>query len=414
MKLRRFIYLGLVSVALLFTGCSDNKVAIDDKKEEIIMDLGKTDSDELVLESSSDSVSEVLSVGDSSYQFSSDDSHLTNVSKILDTVYVSENIMISPLSLDFVLGMAANGADSETCSYYCNYFGEDLSSFNAFTKQYLDSLSEEVEVANGIFIRDKYTLKSDISDLLMTCYKNDICLLDFDSKSSVDYINNWCKESTHNMIPHVVDDVSDSEAILANALYFKDDWAEPVTDVVKSDFFNISGDVVSVDMMCFKTSSYLSNDKASGFIKYYENDRYGFVGILPTDSNLTVTEVDLDSLLASKSNEVVNVRMPEFSFDSKIMMTNALQSLGLDVFSNGVYDGFVDDSSFEFSDVLQVTKIDVNRNGTEAAAVTMGSMKNSAIGFNNEKYVNLNKPFIFMIYDFENDVPLFIGRISSM
>ena len=419
--MKRLLACTLIALSSLCVGCSTADTTTETGGPEAVMDLSvgsssEADSDELKIQDGSEDTEVIIPVGNDQYAFSESDSHLTNSARILDSVYSSENVMISPLSLDLVLAMAANGADDATLAEYNSYFGQDLTSYNDFYQSYITGLTDEVEVANGIFVRDRYTLNESTSAVLQEHYMNSIHSLNFDDATTVDYINNWCSEATNGTIPHVVDDVSVNDSLLINALYFNDDWAVPVETVTLADFSNVDGSIASVNMMDFVADAYFENEHATGFVKMYENERYGFIGILPNNSDASMSGIDLDSLLASQSYDyTVYARMPEFSFNNSISMTPVLESLGLDVFTNGVYDNFINETGLVLTDVLQVTRIEVDRTGTEASAVTIGSMKTtSAYDESDLRYVYLNRPFMFIIYDFENDVPLFMGRVSVM
>lgn len=419
--MKRVKVVSILLAGVLLAGCSvnTNTDSVDSKNEET-MNVGQSTEKEdnpIDIGVSEDNIDEVIHVMNEKFKFDVSSSHLSNSIKVLDASYVGENVMFSPLSLDFVLGMLANGADDATREYYELYLGQSVDKFNDFSKSYLTELPNVIEVANGVFVKNKYTVNEDTNNLLESCYLNKVHSLDFDKSESVSFINNWCSEATHGMINEVVNDISTHDSIVANVLYFKDAWATPVTNVNEhGSFTNMSGESEKATMLSFKTSCYFENDFATGFMKSYENKNYGFVAILPkVEGEFSISDLDLDSFISSKTNCSVESVMPEFSFDNKLSLTNILKTLGLDVFDNGVYDRLINESGMTLSEILQLTKIDVDRNGTEASAVTMGFLSNTSIGFNEDmKSVVLDRPFVFMIYDFENNVPLFVGKVISM
>lgn len=411
----------LLAGVLLMSGCSlTNKGETVDTPNEETMDLVdsiKPTDNPLEVGGPNDMVDEVISVVGNNYMFADSDSHLLKSVKILDASYCSENIMISPLSLDFVLAMAANGADDETRKNYEMYFGQSINDFNTFSQSYLSDLSSVVEIANGIFVDKKYTVNDSTNKILEQNYFNKIYSLDFDNMDSIDFINNWCNESTHGLIDKIIYDLSGCESVLANALYFKDSWYTTVANVNENGvFMNMRGESETVSMMSFETTSYFENEKAVGFMKPYSNKKYGFVAILPkNEGEFAISDLDLDSFMSSKQICSVQANIPEFSFENKLSLTNVLQTLGLDVFQNGIYNQLINETDLVLSDVLQATKVKVDRNGTEAASVTVGLMSNTSVGTKEEiKYVNIDRPFAFMIYDFDNNVPLFIGKVVTV
>lgn len=347
-------------------------------------------------------------------------SHLQIMTEIVDVCYANEhtNIMMSPLSLDIALAMIANGADDVTREAYDVYFSDKLSDVNKFYKNYLVTIPANVSIANGLFVNDIHTVKDFMKSVLKEYYNGGLYSLDFSDSSSVDFINKWCSDATNGMIPKVVDNVSSSDALVANALYFKDDWKKEITNVLEDYVFtNAENEQEMSNMLSFRTNTYFESNYATGFCYDYSTDGYGFIAILPKDEgDFNVAELDLDDFMNNSTTEyVVDAMMPEFTFSNNLALTDILTAMGFDEFINGVYTNLIDDDDLMISDVLQYTKVDVNRTGTEAAAVTIIDMKTTAAGHEPEiKTVHCDRPFAFMIYDFNNDMPLFVGKVVSI
>ena len=284
----------------------------------------------------------------------------------------------------------------------------------------MKSLPNTVEIANGLFVDDKSSFNENTLSILEKSYSAGCDVLDFSSPSSVEYINNWCNESTHGMIPGIVSDLNGYSLVAANALYFKDNWLSQIDDnrvMEDGKFTTINGDIQTCNMMLMSEDRYLENDKAIGFIKPYANQRYGFVAILPKEQGLfNFSDLDVDSLMNSvEYDATVIASMPEFSFDSTLSLTAVLCNLGLSgLFENAYCDSLLDNEIAIVDEILQKTKVDVNREGTEASAVTAIMVKNTAFVESKEYVVNLDRPFAFMIYDFEENIPLFMGKVMNM
>lgn len=178
--------------------------------------------------------------------------------------------------------------------------------------------------------------------------------------------------------------------------------------------FNSNGKSETCQMMNFISDTYIENDVATGFVKPYSDSRYEFVAILPKSNNCTFSDLDFESLLKSQKTSVsVNVMMPEFTFDSSFALSDTLKSCGLsDIFVDEACDNMIQDENLMLDEILQKTKIKVDRNGTEAAAVTSVMIKTTAFAPVDQYSVTLDRPFMFVIYDTKYNVPLFIGKIN--
>lgn len=383
----------------------DTEESVDVESEEVI--------DEDVVEIS------LVTPDSDLYKFDFDASHLFNMSSVVDACYAGENLMVSPLSLDIALAMSANGADDETKLSYEKYFGKSLDDVNDFYKTYLTELPSVIEIANGMFLSDNYTVQDTMNDILTNYYLGEIKTLDFTNDESIGIVNQWCADATHDMIPAVVDSLDSSDLLLANALYFKDKWHETITDVEENaPFMNVNGEEEYSTMLNFMSDTYFESNYATGFCYDYSTDGYGLITILPKESgDFNLSEIDIDDFMSSMTNEYkVIAKMPEFNFSNNFNMMNVLSSMGLNSLTSGSYTNMVNEEDLSISDMIQYAKVDVNRDGTEAAAVTVMSMKVTSLPDDEPKYqtVYCDRPFAFMIYDFNNDLPLFIGKVVSV
>ncbi len=334
-----------------------------------------------------------------------------------------ENMMFSPLSLNFALGMAANGVDDEFKQKFENYFGMTIEQYNAYVQQYINTATPwysdtVVDIANSIWLRNPATLQDNYAQLMNIYYNAEVNARDFDT-AFVDEVNKWCAEKTHNMIPAVLGEPPMSTALLINALYFEGKWEkgydkEQVSEV---DFTTSQGDSVSVEgMYSTEETFYMENNKATAFAKYYNDGRYAFIGILPKDKgDFTLTDLDLESLMDAGAMEYVEVHsmIPKFKFNNAHALLDLLNKVGLPVdtmsFSN------ITGAPLAIADVRQHTAVELDEEGTRAAAVTIVEMDGMAAPVKPQeiKEVILDRPFAFMIYDMENQTPLFVGKVGN-
>ena len=347
------------------------------------------------------------------------DSNLDNSLNLLDELYEDDNIMISPLSLNLALGLVGNGASANTKEVLEGYLSNNLNSFNEFSKNYTANLPKTIEIANGLWVDKKYTLNKETESKMKNFYSTDIQSIEF-SKNPTDKINSWVSDKTHKMIPKVVDNVSQLSAIAVNALYFKDSWKEPFEEyqVNEEDFTLFDGTTQKVDMMSSSEGVYYENDKATAFGKRYETEGYTFIGILPNEEgDFSVSDLNLNSLMENIQYTDVDVKFPKFEFNCSLSLKDALKSIGLEsVFDSNAINNLVNENIFTIDEILQDTKVIVNEEGTEASAVTSILMVDGCAMSEEEpeiKEVYLDRPFVFMIWDENNKVPLFIGKVVN-
>lgn len=350
---------------------------------------------------------------------------LNNIEYIMDQLTVdTKNTVLSDTSLNMALGLASLGSAGETRDVFSNYFGNDVDVMNNYHSNLIKSYANDdtLSFANSVWADDKFILKDDYIKLVEDYYDGTSQSLDFSDDKSVDVINDWCKEKTNGLIPSIVssDSLAQSDAILTNALYFNGKWVEPFNEsqvIDDQNFTTFDGTTQKVTMMNGTSDIYYENDYATAFGKMYEGEGIEFIGILPKqEGTYSLQELDLDSLLDGCSSCDVIFGMPKFKVEDSNSLTDVLKTLGFEDIFNGNCDfsGMIDES-IRFTDVIQKTYVDVNEEGTEAAAVTAVEIAKCALpSEEGPKEVILNRPFTFMIYDTVNDECLFIGNMNTL
>ena len=180
-------------------------------------------------------------------------------------------------------------------------------------------------------------------------------------------------------------------------------------------------------MMHSTESSYFENDLATGFAKPYEDHDYRFVGLLP-NKGVTVAELlesldgeGLGALLAPRENTVARISLPKFTSSYDVELSGVLRALGVtDAFDAGAADfshmGSSDAGPLFIGNVLHKTFIDVDEEGTRAAAATVTTMDGAAAPIEEEpevKEVVLDRPFVYLIVDAHTMTPVFTGTLMS-
>jgi serpin B len=221
-------------------------------------------------------------------------------------------------------------------------------------------------------------------------------------------------------------------AVLVNAISFEGQWATPYEDyqVNEFDFRSASGDSIPMDMLCETSYSYYETDLATGFMKSYEGGRYAFLVMLPTDESINANEF-LSGFTADDYNDFINscsydydvyTRLPEFEYDYDMSLVPVLESMGMtDAFDENLADftgiGIADSgNNIYISQVLHKTHIELDREGTRAAASTVVIMEDAACAPLDEdmiRYVYCDRPFAYAIVDTSTMNPIFLGTYNG-
>ena len=344
-----------------------------------------------------------------------------------------ESTLVSPLSVLYALAMTENGADGETLAQMEQVTGMSADELTDTLKAYLlraDADDSPLSLANSVWLRDSEGLAVEDS-FLETCGGRlgaQVFSAPFDDSTVAD-VNAWINEKTHEMIPNMLDRISDgTQLLLVNALAFEGAWEEPFDSalVTPDTFTSEDGTERDVDMMHSTEGTYLEGELATGFAKPYEGYDYLFVGLLPAEG-VTVAELleDLDGeglseLLEPVDNAVVQVGLPKFTGSHEVELSDALRALGMtDAFEEGVADftrmGSSDAGPLYVGGVLHKTFIDVDEKGTRAAAATAVAMDGADAPIEEEpevKEVILDRPFVYLILDQATMTPVFTGTVA--
>ena len=347
-----------------------------------------------------------------------------------------KNTLISPLSVLYALAMTANGADGETLAQMEQVLGMNCDDLNSFMLAYLDLLPESKEykmsLANSIWFKDdpNFVVEQSFLQTNADYYGTGAYKAAFDEGTRND-INNWVKEHTDGMIPEIIDEIPD-EAImyLVNALAFEAEWEEDYKEhqVWEEEFTMEDGTRQDAEMMYSQEHTYLEDDLATGFIKYYKDRRYAFVAMLPNEGVSVSRYIDnltgehLRNLLTSPQDVTVFATMPKFETEYGTEMSEALQEMGMtdafdwrvaDFSRLGTYNA--DGMNICINRVLHKTFISVTELGTRAGAATAVELECGSAAIEMDyKEVILDRPFVYMLIDCETNLPFFIGTMMNV
>lgn len=346
-----------------------------------------------------------------------------------------DNVFVSPLSLGLALGMVEAGARGETRAELGEVLGASGGALPDEARALRESLAScpavQLEIASSLWSDEGRPLSTEYRALVRDAYGASAEALDLQSEAALDRINRWARERTHGKIDRILGDRLDPSVILIllNAVYFHGNWAQPFPKDATRDlpFHPASGGETPVPTMA-RTGSY-EHHAGDGFRAIrlpYAGDRFRMVVVLP-DSATALR--DLRQRLSSKQWEEwgarfgradVALRLPRFRVEWKGSLVEPLQAVGarrlfdpagaqlLEIFARGAPGP----ENAYVADVLQKTFVEVDEEGTEAAAVTAVVIaETSAPPPPIEFFVD--RPFLVAIEDGYTGAILFLGQITS-
>ena len=341
-----------------------------------------------------------------------------------------ENTLISPLSVLAALGMTANGAAGETRAQMEVAFGLSLLDVNNYFRTCCTPGEDDsLKMADAVWYNGAcgFEPKQAFLQANADYYAAGAYRAPFDESTRKE-INDWVKTHTDGMIPGILDEVpADAVIYLVNALAFRSAWYEPfeAENTKEGTFTREDGVEQTVAFMNRSNEdNYLENDLATGFVKYYDDRNYKFVALLPK-KGVTVSELvasldgeTFEALMSSRFNNVeATVAMPKFKCEFSTELALALQAMGMTDAFSGEADfsamGNVAQGDLFISRVLHKTYIEVDEEGTKAAAATAVEDRYGAGLLLEHKEVRLDRPFVYMILDSKN-VPVFIGTLMDV
>lgn len=346
------------------------------------------------------------------------------------SVSTTENIMISPLSVSYALGMTYNGADSTTLDAFV-----DVLHFEGLTEQevnesYKDLMGQlvtlddriKLTIANSIWHVDWADVLEDFVQTNQDYFDAVVSPLDFSDPASVDEINEWIEEKTNGKIREMLDFIPvDAYMYLINAIYFKATWKYEFDpgDTYSGTFYKEDDSQVTVEYMTMETElNYAVTDHFSAVELPYGDGEFSMVAMLPPeDQSVGDLAADLDNEIWEEwythaSPQDVTVNLPKFKYEFKDSLNDPLKNLGLGVaFSDEAdFSRITEQVELFISRVIHQTFIDVNEEGTEAAAATIVETRwESAIG----NFFMADRPFLYVIKENSTGAILFMGVVGE-
>ena len=346
-----------------------------------------------------------------------------------------EDYIVSPLSMQFLLGMILDGAKGQTATEICNVLGygagetAEVNQYCLNMLQQLPNLDKKTTlmIANAIVVDVGYPLMTQYKKDVAHYYDAEVTNMDFsDVDGSTKKINKWCSDHTNKLIPKVLDEVDPSMlAYLMNALYFKSQWKEKFdkADTADETFTDETGTKGKVKMMKNREDFlYTDTDDYQAVRLPYGNGAFAMTVLLPAKGK-KVSDViaaikkqgDWKDVYQDMVTCDVDLWLPRFETKYHIDLNDILSQMGMpSAFLGGVADfSAMSEYALCLSFVMQDAIIKVDEEGTEAAAISMAGMEKNAAMPGEKVVFHADRPFLYVISETSTGAILFAGRYSG-
>lgn len=340
----------------------------------------------------------------------------------------------SPLSVTYVLGMLNDGAGGDTAEEITKVlgFGGDKTSLNEYcqaliTQAPIADPSVTLEIANIVAADKDVVLETAFEQDVRTYYGAEAASLDFTQPSSLDYLNGWCNEKSHGIIPKILDELpAEARLVLMNAIFFKATWTDKFDEKDTKDetFTKADGSTVTLPMMHRKAEILCGQNDLFTSIRlpYGSGDKYSMFVLLPAEGKT------VDDIIATLSNDywqqsrrsdiaIVDIKLPRFETKSETVLNDMINQLGAPSMfdpNKADFTGISRNYKNLFVSLLkQNAAIEVNESGTKTSAVTvaLGATESG----DPDKTINFhaNRPFVYLIQEWDTQAIFFIGTFQG-
>lgn len=338
----------------------------------------------------------------------------------------TDNLILSPISINYALGMLANGASGETLEEILSVIDmpvNDLQQLNELNSRLLAELPHanskvKLYIANSIWFEPNFSIKESFVSDNSKYYNAEIRKIPLDTEQSKNEINRWVSDNTGKMIPELLKSPLNVDWSLINAVYFNAVWNKELKKDDKHIIFRgIDGIASNAEFMKADNNVYAYAGNFIAFRVNYAGDNFCIEFIVPKDGgNPELTpEVlkEVNAEFAASPRIADELSFPKFSVEAEENMTEALEDLGMKkAFSGDADFSRMCQQKTLVSEVIHTAKIEVDEYGTKAAAVTHIDGPTSP-GPSVDKYV-IDHPFYFLIKEKSSNSTLFIGRVNKL
>ena len=349
-----------------------------------------------------------------------------------------KDYVMSPLSMQFLLGMILNGTGGTTADEICQVLGYgagEIDAVNAFSEAMLEQLpaldsKTKLAIANALVVNKGWSLNASYVDLMNKYYDAEVSSLDFnDRKGAAAIINKWCSDHTQGLIPFILEETDPKILVyLMDALYFKSEWVKTFpkeSTQQKGKFATDSGETVFVPMMHqMEHFSFSVYDTFRAVNLPYGNGAFSMTVILPAEGK-TLADVigSLDAqkwqLISESEDEIlVDLMLPKFETSSFLDLRDILIGMGMPTAFDAQSADFtpMSPNASHLDFVKQKAVIKVSEEGAEAAAVSIAGVNANSVSGSSEPFVvfHASQPFLYLITESSTGAILFAGKFTGL
>jgi serine protease inhibitor len=339
------------------------------------------------------------------------------------------NIFISPFSITYVLvllNLGSNGTTRQEIAQVLGIQNVELNEANtayAHLQQQLTKYGEQevLSLANSLWVKQQEQLKPEFIRSSKDLFNAEVLNVNFANSNAANIINEWVNQKTNQKIPEIVcqeDLNSDTIVMLLNAIYFNGRWKNSFNKSAtrKADFTLANSQLKSVEMMNQSGEyEYFQDEDYQAIVIPYQNDTISIVILLPDrQSSLDTLQQQLDNNLWQQwqnqfSRQQIYLSLPRFKIEYEDSLMEDLQGLGLGIAlgRSANYQNMCNEQ-IAISDIKHKTFMEVNEEGTEAAATT-GVLMQRILGRTSSMVID--RPFFCVIKHNRTGVILFMGAI---
>jgi serpin B len=337
------------------------------------------------------------------------------------------NLVISPLSVSFALGMTSNGAGGTTLAAFqhvLGFNGVSQTEVNTYYNNLITNLPQldpytTLNIANSIWYKQGFSVLPQFLQTDSAYFHAGVQSLDFSSASAPATINNWVSNKTKGLIPAIISQIPpDMVMYLVNAMYFKSSWKEKFDPSQTKNLSFYVSDNMAV-LAPFMTGdidyNFYADSKALVYELPYSNSKFSMVIVEPAYGTTLASLVpQADSAqwqnwMSSLKPTKQTLTMPKFTFSYSVNLNQSLENLGLGIAFSTSADFLLINSDpswqLKISQVMHKAYIAVDETGTTAAAATSVGVSAATAPVPPPP---INRPFLFAIREMSSGVILFV------
>ncbi len=342
------------------------------------------------------------------------------------------NLFVSPLSIAAALSMTLNGAAGDTktaMQQTMNLSDWEIQQLNSAWSCLLEVMPQldadvDVNIANSIWYRQGYSVRQEFLDANTQNYNSEVAALDFGDPAALTTINGWVDQKTNGLIKTILSEIpANAVMYLINAIYFKGAWKHEFDPTYTNDatFYLEDGTQKTIRMMThgetklpyFATATFEAVDLAYADSVFSMSIFLPKVGVSVNDLANTLSESNWNTWLASFQTQELFFSMPKFkmSYREKLNRTLTEMGMGIAFRDDADFSGINGTGGIYIDEAIHKSFIEVNEEGTEAAAVTSIGIVETSLPSIPVFYAD--RPFLFAIRENKTGSILFVGKLMN-